>query len=789
MNIFITFRSRLVASAAFLAVLLIFSQIYSYYSIRLMVEQEAERNLQHRAQLFESGLSEEQQELKRYAAFIRDNLRIQEYLFVVVNFDSGQEVIPELYKQQFSWLPIDRVMLIGKNGVIVLGAQHHDLHKAVLERKSVTTKNSSFYFYGSQGLELVTWDHIVYKNKEIGEVVISRIMNNKWLQIQQEKGAGHVVINKDDVIQVSTIAEQVGRKFSSKNDRIVSQNEEFRLFKIALPGLDSSHVNLFFAVSLQEFNHNLGKAKHRSQLLSGFGVAIILLIVVLLGRNFHKPLSQLAALTKEVAAGRLPQVTKVDMGSEVGILTNQFADMVQSLRQKEKEVLRAHEELERTATTDALTGLFNRRAFEAKIDKVIENARMGKKTHALCYLDLDQFKIVNDTCGHAAGDQLLVKLTSLLNKRVRGTDVLARLGGDEFGMLLNNLNESGALKAADDILKMINAFKFIWNNQIFEIGVSIGIVMVDEHTLDRAAVLQQADTACYTAKNEGRNRIKIFHASDEMLNRIREDINWVQRIREALRDNRFQIWLQEIISLHSAMEVKSYEVLVRLLNPDGTLVSPSIFIPTAERYQIMPLIDRWVIENTFKCIQQTGVKAQFNRFFINLSGMSFAGTEMLDFILEKFREYHVSPHLCCFEITETAAIRDLDNALNLMSKLKEHGALFALDDFGSGLSTFRYIKELPVDFIKIDGSFITNIAKNPIDLSILDAINKIAHLSGKGTIAEHIETKEILNKVMEMGIDYAQGYYWGQPVPFWTIFKQESLDSAVLAPPQRLINA
>lgn len=422
-------------------------------------------------------------------------------------------------------------------------------------------------------------------------------------------------------------------------------------------------------------------------------------------------------------------------------------------------------QLEHHANHDALTGLPNRRQFETTLERVLANARHGGKTHALCYIDLDQFKLVNDTCGHIAGDELLRQVTTLLSQRLRGTDMLARLGGDEFGLILAQVTPEQALAAAEDMCALVRDFAFLWNSRQLEIGASIGLVMITPETDSMDVLMRHADIACYAAKHAGRNRVHRYQSSDDADISLLNEMDWIQKLHEAIRDNRLTLWYQPIVAIDGKRGGQHVEILLRLQDDNGALIGPGTFIPAAERYGIMPKIDRWVIAAVLEHARQCQQRGSEFHCAINLSGLSVGDLDMLKYIHEQFATSGVPPHWVCFEITETAAINNLARATVFINELHRLGCRFALDDFGSGVSSFGYLKNLPVDFIKIDGSFVQKMADNPLDHALVQAINHVAHVLGKQTAAEYVENATILSLLRKLGVDYAQGYGIARPAP------------------------
>ncbi len=419
------------------------------------------------------------------------------------------------------------------------------------------------------------------------------------------------------------------------------------------------------------------------------------------------------------------------------------------------------------ASHDALTGLVNRREFDVYVQRVVESAQHNQTEHALCYLDLDQFKVVNDTCGHLAGDELLRQLGDILNQNIRKHDLLARLGGDEFGVLMYECTLVQALNVSEKLRNVVRDFQFCWEDRCFSVGVSIGVAMISNTSGNAVDILKEADAACYAAKEKGRNRVHVFSPDDEELAYRQGEMQWVERIQRGLDENRFCLFGQLIVPVDGNVdEGIHFETLVRYKNEQGVVIPPGAFLPAAERYNMASALDRWVIENLFIWLAgKPEFLTKLSVCSINLSGLTMSDESMLTFIDQQFEQWQIPTRKICFEITETAAISNLTYARLFIDSLRKKGCLFSLDDFGSGLSSFAYLKNLPVDYLKIDGLFVKDILHDKVDLAMVESINSVGHVMGKKTIAEFVENKEILAQLDILQVDYAQGYGIAKPVP------------------------
>ena len=420
--------------------------------------------------------------------------------------------------------------------------------------------------------------------------------------------------------------------------------------------------------------------------------------------------------------------------------------------------------MEFQATHDALTGLINRHEFEHQLKTAVKTAREDNRSHAICYLDLDQFKVVNDTCGHIAGDQLLKEIASLMPHSIRSSDCLARLGGDEFGVLMFDCPVKQAEKVADSLRAAIRDFTFSWDKKTFDIGVSIGLVPIRKDSGSVQDVLRRSDSACYIAKDLGRNRVHVYTPDDIEISKRHGELQWITRIKNALEFDLFHLALQAVRPITDAGDRMHYEVLLRLDEGNGKIIPPMSFIPAAERYDMMPTLDKWVINSTFKLIREDQKNNKGRHVYnINLSGQTLCDTDILEFIRTQISHYGIDANRLCFEITETAVIANLALAIDFIGRMKQMGCMFALDDFGSGLSSFAYLKKLPVDFIKIDGEFVRDITDDPMDRAIVSAINDIGHEIGLTTVAEYVESEAILELLKQLGVDYVQGFAVDEP--------------------------
>jgi len=436
-------------------------------------------------------------------------------------------------------------------------------------------------------------------------------------------------------------------------------------------------------------------------------------------------------------------------------------------------------ELEFHANHDELTGLINRRQFEERLGHCLKSLKTKHADYALFYMDLDQFKVINDTCGHQAGDELLCLLTALIKPRLRERDTLGRLGGDEFGILLEHCPPEKALQIANQIRELIEDFRFPWENQVFNLGISIGMVnLMDVWDIEGVDLLKLADTACYAAKDAGRNRVHVYQTEDQEIRQRQGEMNWVSQITRALEEDRFELYFQPIVPIQRK-EAASLELLIRMQGSKaGEIIPPGAFLPAAERYGLDQKIDHWVVEHALDFfVENPALLDDLSYCSINVSGNSVGSEGFLRFTQAQFIEKKVPYDKIAFEVTETAAILNLERATQFIQQMKRLGCKFLLDDFGSGMSSFTYLKQLPVNKLKIDGTFVRDIVDDEIDRAMVRSINDVGHAVGMQTVAEFVENEAILRQLISMGVDYAQGYGIAEPRPLVEL-SSESLKKA-----------
>ncbi|MBA1147998.1 EAL domain-containing protein [Ectothiorhodospiraceae bacterium WFHF3C12] len=453
------------------------------------------------------------------------------------------------------------------------------------------------------------------------------------------------------------------------------------------------------------------------------------------------------------------------------LLTGSVVGVIGLLMQRERRMRVVAElrqdQLQHQATHDSLTGLVNRGAFELRLEGALESAVREGVVYSLCYMDLDEFKLVNDIHGHQAGDDLIRQIVGRLTTHMREGDVFSRLGGDELGVLLSDCSAEEGRRIAQNLQAVINEYRFQYEDQTVAVGVSIGVTEINAQTTSVGTALGQADAACNIAKEQGRNRVHVFRTGDSVSDQFRSQMLWAAELRQALDENRLELLGQRIVPTREDDGEDMLEVLVRMRDRNGELVAPGVFIPAAERYNLMSSVDRWVIDRALQAKDAMGARQSV--WCINLSGHSLGEDGLFEHISELLSTHRVSPREICFEITETAVVRSLSRAERFVGQLRRIGCLVALDDFGSGMSSFTYLKHLPVDFLKIDGAFVRNIQNSRMDRAMVHAIQQIANELGIRTIAEYVETATAQNEVRTLGVHYVQGYYLGRPEPLETL--------------------
>ena len=463
-------------------------------------------------------------------------------------------------------------------------------------------------------------------------------------------------------------------------------------------------------------------------------------------------------------------VHSMKSGAQDYIMKDNLSRLVPVVERELREVaqrdahLQAQQKIAYLSHHDTLTNLINREQFKNYLQTALDSAHQTQAQHALLYVDLDQFKIINDACGHQAGDELLKQIGELIKGVIGERDCVSRMGGDEFGVLLTDCNPQEACAMAAKLHKSIEQHRFVWSEQPFMVSACTGIVLIDNSSMDVEEVLSSADMASYAAKDKGQSFIQVYDLNNQDLTLRKEQMRWASKIRRALDENAFVLYKQPIVGLKS--DAVHYEFLVRMLD-EGELVAPGLFIPAAERFNLMTSIDRWVVDSAFsfvrRCIDK---KANFKGvYFINLSGSSLNDETFFESVRECKRRYDIPANQICFEITETTAISNIEATSAFISDIRELGFLFALDDFGVGMSSFAYLKAIPVDVLKIDGGFVRSMLSDPMDLAIVDACNTIAHSAGLKTVAEFVENSEIEDKLRILGVDFAQGYGISKPGP------------------------
>lgn len=601
----------------------------------------------------------------------------------------------------------------------------------------------------SQGLILAL------SGRELPATLITKINQENLQQLPLDKGTIFTFPIYQSLVEIED--------FSNLSSKELALKESYTPRKIGQVYVELSNQTL----------HNIKQDLIVKIFLTAiFGLVLSGLLAWKLGRHITKPIQEIANAVNRIGEGVFSQTIMEDSSGELKTLQKGFNSMSSSLKHAydgmQDKINDATTMLRHQAQHDDLTGLINRREFEVRLERCLKSVHGHNAQHIFCFLDLDQFKLVNDTCGHSAGDELLKQVSILLANKMRDRDTLARLGGDEFGFLLENCTLADAYQINNALLKTIRDYRFIHDDKIFNIGVSIGLVVINQGFENVSEIIHAADMACYSAKSAGRNQSFLFNPGDVEVVSRQSSVESISDITDEINDEQFMLYCQPIIPLISTTtQVQHYEILLRKIDLDGKIILPTTFIPSAERYHLMSNIDRWVIRNVFlsyqKLMEINPEKCNYI-FSINLSGTSLGDKSLLSFIQEMFVQYSIPPECICFEITETAAIVNLKNTILLFSALRKLGCSFALDDFGSGMSSFTYLKNFDVDYLKIDGTFVKEMHINKIDHAMVSSIHSVAEAMNIKTVAEFVENEDILRELKIIGVHYGQGLYLGEPV-------------------------
>jgi len=579
-----------------------------------------------------------------------------------------------------------------------------------------------------------------------------------------------------------------------KNILLYDQNNKL-IYPLKEPEPNNSSDNIIVLEQpIKVFDDTLGRLKLIADLTPSTSkiqalqvklniVLILALLIFIAGIYFliteiiYKPLNLLIQASQKISQGKFDSELPKQQQDEIGTLVQSFSKMREAIQKYQTELRTEVDEHKNTAqelykqkeqatyhaSHDVLTGLYNRREFEMRLAESIDESHIHGNFHALVYMDLDQFKVVNDTCGHIAGDTLLKQLASLLIHRVRDTDVLARLGGDEFGLLLKNCPLERAKIISEEICRQIQDFRFDWEGQLYRIGVSMGLVPITPTSDDMTALLSAADTACYAAKDMGRNKIHIFSDEDVEVSQRQGEMQWVSEISKAIEDQRLILFYQAVNDISQPhTKTEYYELLLRMQSKSGDIILPGAFLPAAERYNQIESIDRYVINYICNYLSQSKTS---KCFAVNISGASISNESFLPYVTDMLKKYNVNGSNIVIEITESVIISNLHSAKEFISTLRKHGCKFALDDFGMGLSSLEYLKHLDIDYLKIDGYFVRDIDTDPIDKEMVRSITEICRIMKINSIAEFVETEEIYQQLCQIGVNYIQGYWISHPQP------------------------
>ncbi len=596
---------------------------------------------------------------------------------------------------------------------------------------------------------------LALSGRELPQALITKIRTENIKELKQPKGIIFISPIARSLVEIDDFTGQFGREenFNQTDSQLQIGQVYVELSNQTLQNIKQDLITKIILIGL-------------------FGLVLSALIAWWIGRNITKPIQEIAFAVNKVGEGLFVQTITENSSGELKTLQKGFNSMSSSLKQAydsmQDKINDATSMLRHQAAHDDLTGLINRREFETRLERSLKSVHENNTQHVFCFLDLDQFKLVNDTCGHAAGDELLRQISVLLANRMRDRDTLARLGGDEFGMLLENCNLADANQITNTVLKLVHDYRFTFDDKIFNIGVSIGLVVVNSSFESVSEIIHAADLACYSAKKAGRNQSFLFNAGDIEVAQRRSQVEAILDITDEIDDEQFMLYCQPIVPLSADVpQEHHYEILIRKVSLDGKIMLPITFIPSAERYHLMPNIDRWVIKNTFaayRTLLNKSLEKCNYVFSINLSGTSLGDKSLLGYIREQLAIYAIPPQAICFEITETSAIVNLKNTIHIFTALRKLGCSFALDDFGSGMSSFTYLKNFEVDYLKIDGSFIKDMHTNKIDHAMVRSIHSVAEAMNIKTVAEFVENEAILKELKIIGVHYGQGQHLGPPV-------------------------
>ena len=601
---------------------------------------------------------------------------------------------------------------------------------------------------------------------------INRLL--KASQLSREPYLSLIIANrKQQAIANVGAAFNIAEALPQQDTSVMQQNtHEVTMVKVFSP--DRSHQLLgyvFVAIDKAALTED-----HRQAFIKNVGyitLALILCTILVhwVSRSISQPIRDMTSALKRFVVGSqhaTPQNTLPEIKSLQSTINQISRDMQHVEADMRHRIQDAQAQLRYQARHDALTGLVNRQELERRLQQALQDVKQHRANHVFCYMDLDQFRVINDTCGHLAGDEMLRQISMILSQRIRAEDTFARLGGDEFGLLLSYCQIEKAIEIAAQLRQMVESFRFMHDGRLFQSGISIGIVEITGDLKDVGEITRHADAACYVAKDNGRNQIHLFHPEDDVLLKRHVEMEWVLRINEAIEHNDFVLYCQGIFPLQHQELPPFYEILIRKRDEHGGIIPPAEFLPSAERYQLMSKIDRWVIQHAFMALQPLfKLHTAVNPFIvsINLSGMSLGDAQLLHYIQKCFETYDIPPTNVCFEVTETSAIINIDNTIKLIRELQKMGTRFMLDDFGSGMSSFSYLKHLPVNFLKMDGAYVRDITSNKVDLAMAKAIQSVAESMEIQTIAEYVEDQATLDCLKDMGVAYAQGFYLNRPMP------------------------